>query len=85
MKIDDPWVDKSDEQRQSSSVSSSDRESHHTCPACGSVHVRRSGRKNILERRILPVLSIHPYRCDECDTRFYGRVQRNHTDKNKAA
>src|SRR5215469_645681 len=47
------------------------------------VNAQSDGRKNVLERRILAVFSIHPYRCDECDGRFYRRARRSHTDKHK--
>jgi C4-type Zn-finger protein len=41
------------------------------CPRCSSKDVRRSRRRNLLER-IASVL-IKPYRCDNCDYRFFSR------------
>jgi hypothetical protein len=41
-----------------------------TCPECGSNHVHRSRRRGTLEERILPVVSVFPFRCSECKTRF---------------
>src|SRR5215469_9413402 len=40
------------------------------CPSCGSTNVRPSHRKGVLERAILPLLRLRPYRCEHCDERF---------------
>ena len=40
------------------------------CPSCGSANVRPSHRKGVLERAILPLLRLRPYRCEQCDERF---------------
>jgi len=44
----------------------------HRCLRCGSSHLRRSHRKNAVERFLLPLLLIRPYRCQECKLRQYG-------------
>jgi len=41
------------------------------CPRCHSERVRRSKRKGIIERRILAMLFIRPFRCGSCDYRFF--------------
>jgi hypothetical protein len=40
------------------------------CPSCGSPNVHRSHRKGLVERVILPLLHLRPYRCEDCDARF---------------
>ena len=42
------------------------------CPRCGGTNVRRSHRKGLFERAILSLLHLRPYRCEECDKRFFG-------------
>jgi hypothetical protein len=44
------------------------------CPECHSRDVRRSLRWGFLETCILPPLLTRPFRCQRCDTRFYGLV-----------
>jgi len=39
------------------------------CPNCRSKHLRRSHRRNLLER-FLSFVSIYPFRCDSCGLRF---------------
>jgi predicted Zn-ribbon and HTH transcriptional regulator len=41
------------------------------CPRCHSERVRRSKRKGILERRILSMLFVRPFRCGSCGYRFF--------------
>jgi len=43
------------------------------CPRCASSNLRRSRRRGILERA-LSLAGRLPYRCRECDLRFYFRV-----------
>jgi len=42
------------------------------CPACGSSSVNRSIRRGPWER-LVSVLAIYPYRCNECNCRFFAR------------
>jgi len=42
------------------------------CPVCESVSVRRSTRKGFVERIWLRFAFVWPYRCDDCDSRFWG-------------
>jgi hypothetical protein len=41
------------------------------CPVCRSAIVRRSRRRNLRDR-LMSILSRLPYRCEDCDLRFYG-------------
>jgi len=42
------------------------------CRSCGSKSVSRSKRRGIVERVLFRLLPIRPYRCNDCDSRFYG-------------
>jgi DNA-directed RNA polymerase subunit RPC12/RpoP len=42
------------------------------CPQCGSRRVRYSHKVGLLERFLLPLFSLRPYRCEDCDSRFFG-------------
>ena len=41
------------------------------CPACRSGCVRRSRRRGIVEKTLLTVAFVRPFRCVECGWRFY--------------
>jgi len=43
------------------------------CPRCGSYRVRRSRRRGLREKLILPLVGRLPYRCEDCDKRFLDR------------
>ena len=43
----------------------------HICPRCGGREVRRSRKRGLVEQLVSRILSIHPYRCEECDHRHY--------------
>lgn len=43
------------------------------CPFCGQGDFRRSRRHGVLERMLSNILGVYPYRCTECDRRFYAR------------
>jgi hypothetical protein len=42
-----------------------------SCPQCGSEEIHLSKRNGIIDICILTVLFVRPFRCDECDFRFY--------------
>ncbi len=42
-----------------------------TCPVCQAIDVRASHRRGILQRGPLTWLGILPFRCGQCQTRFY--------------
>jgi predicted RNA-binding Zn-ribbon protein involved in translation (DUF1610 family) len=42
------------------------------CPVCGSLAIRRSTRKGLVERVWLRIAFVWPYRCDDCDARFWN-------------
>ena len=44
-----------------------------TCPSCASELLHRSRARGICERILLRALGKYPYRCDECDERFYAQ------------
>ncbi len=46
------------------------------CPSCGCIEVRRSAKKNFFEAALLPFLLARPFRCENCNYRFYGSVLR---------
>jgi hypothetical protein len=48
------------------------RKAKHKCPSCGSENVRHSGLHGPFDRLLL-LFRIRPYRCQECDYRFYAR------------
>jgi len=41
------------------------------CPNCQSARIHQSRRKGILERVILALLFVRPFRCERCDERFF--------------
>jgi hypothetical protein len=53
------------------------------CPKCHSTNLRPSHEKNFLERAILPYLHLRPYRCEDCDKRFFGVYRTNAGDNSK--
>jgi hypothetical protein len=42
------------------------------CHGCGSTHVRRSAPRGL--EILMALLLIRPYRCLECDCRYYGFI-----------
>jgi hypothetical protein len=42
------------------------------CPHCKSVETSRSRRRGTVERYLLAVLGVPPFRCLNCDVRFYA-------------
>lgn len=44
----------------------------YSCPSCESAAIRRSTRRGFVERVFLRVALVWPYRCDDCDSRFWG-------------
>jgi hypothetical protein len=42
------------------------------CPVCESSLVRRSTRRGFVERIWFRFAFVWPYRCDDCDSRFWG-------------
>jgi hypothetical protein len=43
-----------------------------TCPHCRSLETSRSHRHGSVERFLLRVIGVLPYRCLDCDARFYA-------------
>jgi ferric-dicitrate binding protein FerR (iron transport regulator) len=42
------------------------------CPVCHSSDIRRSRRRDLFEQVVLRLILVRPYRCTNCDHRFYG-------------
>jgi hypothetical protein len=47
------------------------REAMKCCPECESLEMHPSRRKGIVERTILAMIFVRPFRCERCDARFY--------------
>jgi hypothetical protein len=41
------------------------------CPNCDSARIHQSRRKGIVEKVILALLFVRPFRCERCDERFF--------------
>jgi hypothetical protein len=57
------------------------------CPFCRSVEITRSHRRGPIEKYILRAIRVRVYRCDDCNSRFYGfsRQEAAVPPKNQAA
>jgi transposase-like protein len=44
----------------------------YNCPTCASSSIRRSARAGFVERVFLRLALVWPYRCDDCNSRFWG-------------
>jgi YgiT-type zinc finger domain-containing protein len=42
------------------------------CPNCRGSKVHKSRRKNTFEKTALKMLFVNPYRCEECDERYFN-------------
>jgi hypothetical protein len=42
------------------------------CPHCRSNETSQSHRRGTVERYLLALIGIHPFRCPNCDVRFYA-------------
>jgi DNA-directed RNA polymerase subunit RPC12/RpoP len=42
------------------------------CPYCRSVEISRSHRRGPIEKYLLRAIDVRVYRCDDCNSRFYG-------------
>ncbi len=49
------------------------RHTGHRCPECGANHAERRTARNVFERAAAAVIGYYPYRCLECDRRFFDR------------
>lgn len=58
---------------------------HKKCPRCGSPRVHKSRRRGVVEKMAYAVLQIGPYRCAECDHRYFGWRFSDHTNVHRAA
>jgi hypothetical protein len=53
------------------------------CPRCNSTATQRSHRQGIFERILLSLLPVRPFRCRDCDWRFYGWLFNMQTIRSK--
>jgi len=42
-----------------------------SCPNCGSQLTHRSRKQHIFEYVLSAMVFVHPFRCEECDLRFF--------------
>lgn len=49
------------------------------CPACGRGRLRRSHRRNLLET-LRSWFGVHPFRCPECQGRYFRTERKEHAD-----
>jgi hypothetical protein len=42
------------------------------CPNCSGTRAHWSRRKGMFEKTLLRVLAVRPYRCEDCDERYFG-------------
>jgi hypothetical protein len=45
-----------------------------SCPHCQRKAIRRSKRRGMFDVTVLSVIPMRPFRCEDCDQRFYGFV-----------
>lgn len=50
------------------------------CPGCGSENVRSMWRTGFVEKTLLRILRTWPYRCEECDVRYYDFTRKSSAD-----
>lgn len=43
----------------------------HRCPRCKSLAIRRTLRDGFVEQMLLRLLKLAPYRCNDCEKRFF--------------
>jgi hypothetical protein len=41
------------------------------CPSCDSHRIHQSRRKGLLEKWLLAMIFVRPFRCERCDLRFF--------------
>lgn len=54
------------------------------CPQCQSKAIRRSMRRGMLETAILWLIPVRPFRCKDCDHRFYSRTSQANSIQSKS-
>ena len=56
-----------------------------SCPQCRSGRIHKSRRKGILERAILAMIFVRPFRCERCDYRFFRWSFTAHSNASRTA
>jgi DNA-directed RNA polymerase subunit RPC12/RpoP len=59
------------ESRPDTAMATTNADRTRRCPYCNSAELRRSRTRNL--ERLLRLARIRPYRCEDCDARFYAR------------
>jgi len=54
------------------------------CPNCDSARIHLSRRKGLLEKGILAMIFIRPFRCEKCDLRFFHWSSRTNPNASRA-
>lgn len=64
-----------------------DMSTKRNCPHCRSMDTSRSHRRGTVERYVLAIIGVRPFRCLNCDARFYAfaRFDEETSLNNKAA
>jgi hypothetical protein len=44
------------------------------CPLCQSKNISKSKRRGLLESVVFTLIRVRPYRCQDCDLRFFRRA-----------
>ena len=57
----------------------------HRCPRCQSQATYRSARRGAFELLLMGLLPLRPFRCRDCDFRFYSFSFRRHSNPSKAS
>jgi len=55
------------------------------CPHCRNKAIRRSKRRGMLESSLLSLIYVRPFRCKDCDYRFYGFISPMESTQYKSA
>jgi hypothetical protein len=56
----------------SSAAAATPKAAKRPCPYCRSLEIARSQRRGPIEKYLLRAMRVRVYRCDDCNSRFYG-------------
>jgi hypothetical protein len=56
-----------------------------SCPECNSERTHLSRRMGLLEKTVLTLLFLKPFRCEKCDCRFFRLSFASRVDASRAA
>ena len=55
------------------------------CPLCQSKNISKSKRRGLLESVVFTLIRVRPYRCQDCDLRFFRRADAHGHDASHIA